>query len=192
MREEFQNPAGDVLIIDDQGITYKKGQGNHPATQGEFRLNNCYCPYGCLSSFDGFMGISAKFMIDGQICSFMFPYAPAQKADKVRYKEAVKFVKQAIKTAPPAKAVNLDSQIEHKMYCNTCKKIYCFTDEDIRKNSAYAEQARQQSNLELSSAFGGTRIQTQLHAQQSQNYRDKIVNYNKCPYCGSIDVREEV
>ena len=190
MREEFINANGDSLVVDDQGLTFKSGSNSSAFEQVEHRLNNCYCPYGSLAKFDGFLGITAKFIINSQMCSFVFPYTAPNKTDKARYKEALKFIKQAIKTAPPAKAVNYDSEVEHKMYCNTCKKVYCYTDEDVRKNNAYSVRARQEDRLELSSALGGTMIERQMHSQQGQNYRDKIVDYSKCPHCGSTDVRE--
>ena len=190
MKEEFINNFGDRLIVDDKGLTYKRGDKSPDYDQGEHWLNNCYCPYGSLTKVETLIGIIAKFTIDGQMCSFSFSYAPPNEAEKARYKEAIKFIKHAVKNAPPAKAVNLDNKIVHKVYCNTCKKVFCYTDDDLRKNFVYSQRAKDEDKLELTSALGGTFIQRQMHVQQAQNYRDKIVNFSKCPYCGSTDVRE--
>lgn len=190
MREEFVNNFGDSLMVDDHGLTYKRGAKSPDYDQGEYRLNNCYCPYGSLTKVETLIGIIAKFTINGQVCSFAFGYAPPNKAEKTRYKEAIKFIKRAIKTAPPANAVNYDNEILHKVYCNTCKKIFCYTDEDLRKNFVYSERAKDEQKLELSSTLGGTFIERQMHVQQGQIYRDKVVDFSKCPHCGSTDVRE--
>jgi hypothetical protein len=185
MKEEFHGYVSGSLIADDKGLTFKDPNNK---SASEKALRNCYCPYGSIVSIGFFLGIlSVKFKVDEQICEFAFSVA---KSDKGRMKEIVSFIKSAMRTAPQESAINLDKEVVHRMYCDTCKKIYCYTDDDIRLNILYAERAKQQNNLAISSALGGTRIQSQMHNNQGQNYTDKIVDYKKCPNCGSTCVHE--
>lgn len=187
MKEEFINSKSS-LIVDDKGLTLKTDLEKDVIVANERVLLNCCCPFGSIVSIGLFLGIlSVKCKVDEQIGEFAFSVS---KADKSRMKETINFVKSAMKTAPKESAINLDKEVVHKMYCDTCKNIYCYTNDDIRLNKLYSQRAGQQRTLEVTSALGGTRVETQMHSNQSQNYTDKIIDHKKCPHCGSTCVRE--
>ena len=76
------------------------------------------------------------------------------------------------------------------MVCNVCGKVFCYSDEDLRKNEVNNQWAKISSNQAVSEALGGTRIMSHLKANESEAYKSKIVDYSKCPECTSTDIRE--
>lgn len=76
--------------------------------------------------------------------------------------------------------------MEYKMKCNVCGKVFCYTDEDLKKNATNAGMGALTALGGLASALGGGTIFHTHHLQgQSDRYTDKIVDYNQCPYCHS-------
>lgn len=76
--------------------------------------------------------------------------------------------------------------MEYKMKCNVCGKVFCYTDEDLKKNATNAGMGALSALGGLASALGGGTIFHTHHLQgQADRYTDKIVDYNQCPYCHS-------
>ena len=79
--------------------------------------------------------------------------------------------------------------MEHKMKCNVCGKIFCYTDEDLQQNLKNAGLSALGAIGSLASTLGGgTIFHTQYLTGQSDRYSDKIVDYDQCPYCHSRDL----
>lgn len=79
--------------------------------------------------------------------------------------------------------------MEYKKKCNVCGKIFCYTDEDLRKNLSNASLSALESIGSLASTLGaGTIFHTQYLTNESNRHSDKIVDYNRCPYCNSTDI----
>lgn len=79
--------------------------------------------------------------------------------------------------------------MEYKKKCNVCGKIFCYTDEDLRKNLSNASLSALESIGSLASTLGaGTIFHTQYLTNESNRHSDKIVDYNRCPYCNSTDL----
>ena len=79
--------------------------------------------------------------------------------------------------------------MEYKMKCNVCGKVFCYTDEDLKKNATNAGMGALSALGGLASALGGGTIFHTHHLQgQADRYTDKIVDYNQCPYCHSRDL----
>lgn len=76
--------------------------------------------------------------------------------------------------------------MEYKMKCNVCGKVFCYTDEDLKKNASNAGLGALSALGSLASTLGGGTIFHTHHLQgQADRYTDKIVDYNQCPYCHS-------
>lgn len=185
MREEFKNAMG-TLIFDDEGIRYKS-EKDYMSQQCTTNLKNCFCPYGSIVKIGTFLGINIDFLIKGKQYQVMFS---PNKEDKKRIKSAVEFAQKAMRSAEKTDAINLDLENEHKIHCNVCGKVYCYTDEDVRLNQLYQKRATQAQKHETVDLLAGSVVVAQLDAQASSNYKNKIVDYDRCPYCGSRDVRE--
>ena len=68
--------------------------------------------------------------------------------------------------------------------CNTCGHIYCYTQADLNKNKQHSRQAAANS---FASAFGPA-IMSAAYIQNANNNSSRIINYDKCPKCNSVDV----
>lgn len=185
MREEFKNILGATLIFDDEGITYHRG--GEAQLMSENILDNCFCPYGSIIKIGTFLCVNIVFAIKGERKQVSFLY---EKEDKKRIKSMIEFTKNAMKNAVPADGVNLDSIKEHRLYCNVCKNIFCYTDEDLRKNKINNSLANNANNRAIAEGLGGSRLMANYKEQESEMYKSKIIDYSKCPHCGSIDIRE--
>lgn len=76
--------------------------------------------------------------------------------------------------------------MEYKMKCNVCGKVFCYTDEDLKKNATNAGMGALNALGGLASILGGGTIFHTHHLQgQADRYNDKVVDYNQCPYCHS-------
>ena len=79
--------------------------------------------------------------------------------------------------------------MEYKMKCNVCGKIFCYTDEDLKKNAENAGMAALSAVGSLASTLGGGTIFHTHHLDgQRDRYSDKVVDYNQCPNCHSRDI----
>ena len=80
---------------------------------------------------------------------------------------------------------------EHRMRCNVCGHIFCYTDEDVKKNATNAGMSAISAIGGLASALGGgTIFHTRHLTGQANRYSDKIVDYSRCPACNSTDITE--
>ena len=79
--------------------------------------------------------------------------------------------------------------MEYRKRCQVCGKIFCYTDKDINNNAGNAALSALSALGGLASIFGGgTIFHTAYGNRNSQYYGDKVVDYSKCPYCGSRSI----
>lgn len=184
MLAEFKNVSKDTIKFDDNGITYH--DGGKVYTDNNFV--NVYCPYGSITKFkSGLLGLTIRFNIDDRWSQVVF--VPDGK-DKAEFKKAVDFASNAISKAPAAKAVNLDAQNEHYIYCEVCGKVTCYTDEDLRMNEVYKYQNKLNATGAVAGALGGSGVLARMDSAKAEAAKSKIIDTNKCSYCNSTNVRE--
>ncbi len=80
--------------------------------------------------------------------------------------------------------------MEHRKICNVCGHIYCFTDEDIKKNDSNRLMAGLSGLATIANAISGTMYGAFESDKMADRALNKIVDFNKCPKCGSIDVKD--
>lgn len=68
--------------------------------------------------------------------------------------------------------------------CNTCGHIYCYTQADLNKNKQLSREAAANT---FASAFGPA-IMSATYNQTANDNKSRIVDYDKCPNCNSVDV----
>lgn len=78
--------------------------------------------------------------------------------------------------------------MEYRRKCNVCGKIYCYTSNDLSNNNINIIS----SGLSSISAFasflgGGTRFDTYALNSQADRYDSKIIKFEQCPSCHSMD-----
>lgn len=77
---------------------------------------------------------------------------------------------------------------EYRIRCNVCGNIYCFTNNDLKKNAASAKSAALSSVGTLAGALSGNWLAGAVNNQNANNEMSKIRDYSRCPKCNSTDV----
>jgi len=77
--------------------------------------------------------------------------------------------------------------MEYYRKCNVCGKIECYTDNDLKENASNAMTSGLAALGSATSALFGTRYDMYELNKISESKKNKIVNYGKCSFCGSID-----
>ena len=81
---------------------------------------------------------------------------------------------------------NKPAEIRKK--CKVCGKVFCYNASDILRNNSNLNSAGLASLGATVSLFVGTSHDTYELLKRSDRAVDKVINYNKCPNCGSIDL----
>ena len=82
-------------------------------------------------------------------------------------------------------------QIKQKGYrkrCNVCGKIICYTLEDLEKNRQHSKNATISSLTTMMGAMSGHFAAGATSNQTALDEIGRIIDYNKCPSCGSRDL----
>ena len=78
--------------------------------------------------------------------------------------------------------------IEIRKKCRNCGHIMCYTPVDLDKNKKALNNARLNALGSLGNAMNGNHAASAVYNQTAQGGLNQIVNYSKCPSCGSIDL----
>lgn len=174
MNEVFTNTFDFTLTVDDTGITLKDVK----------RIT--FFPYGSIESKlkVGMFGLT----ISGH--GIQNSFAPA-KADKERFKNAIAFAEKANKQAPTCvpKEYPVEDK-EHKIKCNVCGHVFCYTDSDVRENERLALMATMNRQQAVMSALAGTTVQSSLDSAEADRNSQKIKDFSRCPKCNSQNLVE--
>ena len=84
------------------------------------------------------------------------------------------------------RALKWDASIGKK--CKNCGHIMCYNPVDLDNNKKAINQARINAIGSLGNAMNGHHAASAVYNQSTQNSMNQIVDYNKCPSCGSIDL----
>ena len=78
--------------------------------------------------------------------------------------------------------------MEYYSKCNVCGKITCYTDKDLKDNAKNSLIAGLAAISSIGNAVAGTRYDMYESGKLSDRASDKVVDYSKCPNCGSKDL----
>ncbi len=81
------------------------------------------------------------------------------------------------------------SEADIRKKCNVCGKIFCYTMVDLDINEQRRKQARLNAISVIGGAMSGRTATAAVQQANMQNELDKIVDYNRCPDCGSLDLK---
>lgn len=100
-----------------------------------------------------------------------------------------------INTAEDEQTKNKESMPkEYRKKCNVCGHIFCYTDDDLRKNLRNAKLGILSSVGTIAAAAGGNAYMAYENNKLTDKNKSKIVDYNKCPNCNSthlVEITEE-
>ena len=136
-------------------------------------------------------GIIQVFYGNGFFSKFLtlpYPHAEKQNGQKA-YEYILGIVKGEVAVTKEKKLAEVREN-GYKKYCNVCGHIFCYTLDDLQKN----KELKKQEGLNLvSSLAGGLSGHYAAGANSLQTAHDlesRIVDYDKCPSCGSRDIRD--
>ena len=72
--------------------------------------------------------------------------------------------------------------------CKLCGGVYSFTRADLERNEELRKKAMREAVHSVAEAFGGTSVGATLSRKNSEDARSKIIDYDRCPKCGSPEV----
>lgn len=81
-----------------------------------------------------------------------------------------------------------EGKAEYRKKCNVCGKIFCYTEMDLHNNRVNAGQALASAIGGASSTIGGSSRATMEFGKATDRAADRVIDYNKCPECGSVDL----
>ncbi len=72
--------------------------------------------------------------------------------------------------------------------CNVCGHIFCYTFKDLEENQRLAKGAVGSSVTALTGVLAGYHASSSTNLQTAEDKLSRIVDYSKCPKCGSKDL----
>ena len=81
------------------------------------------------------------------------------------------------------------SEIEIKKKCNVCGNVFCYNPVDLDKNRKKQSQAVFSALGSLGGAMSGHYAAAAVNQGNANQAMNAIVDYNKCPQCGSMDLK---
>lgn len=122
-----------------------------------------------------------QFWVGSKLYTIGFP--PKQKEEG---EEAAKYIEANYGSKERIELANK----EFRMRCNVCGNIFCYNIKDINENLKMAKEANRSATFGIINAIGGTQLSTYAELNRAERYADKVVDYSKCPKCGSTSLVE--
>lgn len=116
-------------------------------------------------------------------------YIEAKDRDEKRYIKEIVSQAQSLTYNRPFEAM-IEIPREYYKCCNACGYLFCYTGADLGKNFLHqVEEVKARRSVTLN-ALSLNATATEVAYQNALNERNRIVDYNKCPSCGSISLRD--
>ena len=77
---------------------------------------------------------------------------------------------------------------EFKKRCNVCGNVFCYTWDDLKKNKDLQTHSTLNTVASFAGALSGYYAASSTASQTSHDLESRIIDYNKCPSCGSRDL----
>lgn len=84
----------------------------------------------------------------------------------------------------------MSENMEHRMQCSVCGRIFCYTDSDIQNNKTNATFGMLLSIGSIASALGGTRYDMYEQGKAANAQYAQVKDLSHCPYCNSVSITE--
>lgn len=88
---------------------------------------------------------------------------------------------------------NENATIEYRKKCNICGNIFCYTDKDIEKNNLRMKLAKNYSRSMITQGLiDNNKIDWRYNQEKMEQSLDKIIDFSRCPKCGSTDLTDYI
>ena len=81
------------------------------------------------------------------------------------------------------------AELEVRKQCNVCGHIICYTPADLVNNRLNKMNATASTIASVGGAMGGLYTASAVHQGNASQARKDIIDYSKCPQCGSKNLR---
>ena len=124
---------------------------------------------------------------------FLFIFWPVSIYFFCKYSEANKELMTPVAKGTSERPVAVQQNVckEYRMRCNVCGKVYCYSDEDLKRNKQARTGAILSSGMALVEGLDGSRlgsISMNSYNATADRFASQITDYTKCPQCNSKDV----
>lgn len=126
----------------------------------------------------GFLGTGEVF--------FAYKYSERENGEI-----AFNFLNDNIDDTAAREAEKKAQEIVEKGYrkrCNVCGKVFCYTLEDLKKNKQLERSIGFSGLGQIAGALSGNYAAGATMGQTGEDQKSRIIDYNKCPSCGSRDL----
>lgn len=79
---------------------------------------------------------------------------------------------------------------EKRMVCNVCGNLFCYSSNDLMKNKALQKDASRMRKVGVGQILFTSMVVGNQTTAQAQQLESQIVDFSKCPHCGSTDLIE--
>lgn len=135
-------------------------------------------------------GVIQVFYGSGAFDFATLAYPKKQKADG---EKAAQYILAVVRGEDPNKKVKAYEKLQQEGFrkrCNVCGHIFCYTFEDLEENQRLAKRAVNSSMTSLTGALAGYHASSATNLQTAEDQMSRIVDYSKCPKCGSKDLSD--
>ena len=140
------------------------------------------------ASFSQSNGVIQVFYGTGAFDFATLAYPAKQNADGVK---AAEYILTFVGGEETKKAIEKQHEIQEKGFrkrCAVCGKIICYTLEDLEENKRRANSAIWSSIGGIAGGLSGNYAAGATNNQTAEDQISRIIDYSKCPSCGSRDL----
>lgn len=139
----------------------------------------------------GNLSIGAGLNRFGELQQNIIEWTPAIEQEMIGINKQLNAIAEEVTVRNQKELAAKREASEHRMRCNVCGHIFCYTDEDVKKNAGNAGMGAIAAIGGIASVLGGGTIFHTHHLQgQADRYNDKIIDYGRCPSCNSTNITE--
>lgn len=80
--------------------------------------------------------------------------------------------------------------VEWRMRCNVCGKVFCYTYDDLERNTTFAKAAKTYSKAAIINSLVGTQMGMYENMKLGNDAVGRITDYSRCPHCNSSNISE--
>ena len=115
-------------------------------------------------------------------------YPPKMKADGEKAAEYILVYVGGEKTKAEIEKKREIQEKGFRKKCAVCGKIICYTLEDLKENERLAKQSVTDNVVAIFGTLSGNYAASAVHQQTGNDNLNRIIDYSKCPNCGSRDL----
>ena len=117
-------------------------------------------------------------------------YPKKQQEDGVK---AAKYILAVVSGKDPNKEIEKLNDIKKHGYrkiCSVCGHLFCYTQEDLDKNKKLIYDATYERSMGKTEWWTTSMVTGNQRQQRADELESRIVDYSKCPKCGSKELRD--